>query len=246
MRIGVAGITGRLGRLCAEEVRARNLTLSGGTSRTENVAEKIFSEPGRLAACSDVIIDVSRHALIPDHARDLIRHQCAWVVGKTGMDAAEEAVIADAAKHIPVLRAANFSPGLNLLLDVARQLSAALPADDYDVDVTDIHHRQKIDAPSGTAKAVGAAIASGRGVRLEDVARYDPSGARQTGQIGFAELRAGQIVGEHSVIFTSGDEQITIGHRAFDRRVFARGAVNAALWLHNQSAGLFNMADIYK
>lgn len=246
MRIGIAGITGRLGRLCAEEVRMRGFTLSGGTSRTENIADHVFTDPARLAAHSDVIIDVSHRSLISRHAADFVRHKCPWVIGTTGMGEEAEAHIADAAQRIPVLRAANFSPGLNMLLDIVRQLSAALPAEDYDVDITDIHHRQKIDAPSGTAKVVGTAIADGRGVRLEDVARYEASGPRQTGQIGFAELRAGQIVGEHSVIFTSSDEQIMISHRAFDRRVFARGAVNAALWLHNQSSGLFNMADIFK
>ncbi|MFT8764449.1 MAG: dihydrodipicolinate reductase C-terminal domain-containing protein, partial [Gluconobacter potus] len=124
------------------------------------------------------------------------------------------------------------------------QLGAGLP--DYDAEILEVHHRQKLDAPSGTALAIGRAVAEGRGVRLEDVARTDQNGRRPDGAIGFASLRGGQIIGEHDLVLMAADEQITLSHRALDRRVFARGALLAARWLAGRPAGLYTMADALK
>jgi 4-hydroxy-tetrahydrodipicolinate reductase len=133
------------------------------------------------------------------------------------------------------------------LLALAERLGAALPANSYDAEILEMHHRQKVDAPSGTALALGRAVAAGRGVALEDArvsGRDGHTGPRKDGEIGFAVLRGGQIVGSHSVIFTAGTEQIALSHNAFDRRVFAQGAVRAAIWLQNRSPGLYSMKDV--
>jgi 4-hydroxy-tetrahydrodipicolinate reductase len=153
----------------------------------------------------------------------------------------------EAARRIGVVHAANFSPGVTLVQRLAQMMGQALPAESYDAEIVEMHHRQKVDAPSGTALAIGRAVALGRGVALEDVresGRDGHTGPRQTGAIGFAALRGGQIVGEHEVLFTSADEQITLTHRAFDRRIFATGAVRAAGWLSGRAPGLYGMEDV--
>jgi 4-hydroxy-tetrahydrodipicolinate reductase len=136
---------------------------------------------------------------------------------------------------------------VNLVLALARQLGAALPAETYDAEIVEMHHRQKVDAPSGTALAMGRAVAAGRQVRFEEVAlpgRDGHTGPRPSGGIGFAALRGGQVVGEHTLLFAAGDEQIALTHRAFDRRAFARGAVRAALWTAGRPPGLYTMMDV--
>jgi len=245
MRIGIAGITGRLGALCVEEVAASGLELSGGLARKADPQKRIMTDPAQLAACSDVVIDVSSPAAILANAEAFAQAGCGWVIGTTGFGAAEELAIRAAATRIPVLRAANFAPGLTMLLDLARQLGARLPAHEYDAEILETHHRQKRDAPSGTALAIGERLAEGRGVALNDVMEVNRSGVRGEEAIGFASLRAGQIVGEHSLILTSGTEQIPRSHRAFDRRVFAQGAVKAARFVAGKPAGLYEMTEIF-
>ena len=149
-----------------------------------------------------------------------------------------------AAARCVVVQAANFSPGVNLVLALAEHLGAALPGAEYDAEIVEMHHRQKVDAPSGTALAIGRALADGRGVALDDVRIAGRQGARPVGGIGFASLRGGQIVGEHSLVLTAADEQIVLTHRAFDRRSFARGAVRAALWSAGRPCGLYGMQDV--
>ncbi|EHH67974.1 4-hydroxy-tetrahydrodipicolinate reductase [Gluconobacter morbifer] len=240
-KIGIAGITGRLGTLCAEEA---GTALAGGLSRTADPSRHVTDSPSALARQCDVIIDVSHASTVRSHAKAFTAAGCGWVLGTTGLDASDQKAVEEAARKIPVLQAANFSPALTLFLDLARQLGAALP--DYDAEILEIHHRQKLDAPSGTALAIGRAVAGGRGVKLEDVARTDQNNRRPDGAIGFASLRGGQIVGEHDLVLMAADEQITLSHRALDRRVFARGALMAARWLAGCPAGLYGMADVLK
>jgi len=241
LRIGIAGITGRLGTLCAEEVTACGLMLAGGLSRRADPGRGIETDPRVLAARCDVVIDVSHAETVAAHAAAFAEAGCGWVLGTTGLDAAGREAVGRAAARIPVLQAANFSPALSVLLRLARELGAALP--EYDAEIVETHHRQKVDAPSGTARAIGEAVASGRGVALDDVAEIDRNRRRGEGAIGFASLRSGQIVGEHALSFTSADEQIVLSHRAFDRRLFARGAVRAARFLAGRGAGLYGMED---
>jgi 4-hydroxy-tetrahydrodipicolinate reductase len=247
VQIGITGISGRMGRLLAEEASSA-ATLAGGISRSggQPQAAMIFPDMSALAAASDVVIDFTHASTVAAHAAALAAAKTPWVLGTTGYSPEDGAAIAEAAKIIPVIAAANFSTGVNLLFLLAEKLGAALPAAQYDAEILEMHHRQKVDAPSGTALALGAAIAEGRGVNLADVmvtSRSGHTGPRATGEIGFATLRGGQIPGSHTALFTAGEEQISLTHHAFDRRVFATGAVRAAIWLRSQPPGLYAMRD---
>ncbi len=249
-RIGIAGIAGRMGRLLAEETRAAGATLSGGIdspSATLPNEAGAFQGIAALAAASDVVVEFTHASAAAAHAAAMAATGRAWLVGTTGLSAADEAALAEAAKSIPVMYAPNYSPGVVLAMVLAERMAAALPADTYDAEIVEMHHRQKVDAPSGTAVGMGRAVAAGRGVKLEDVTesgRDGHTGARKTGAIGFAALRGGQIVGEHSLLFTSATEQITLSHRAFDRRAFATGAIRAAIWVSTRPPGLYDMRDV--
>lgn len=252
LRIGIAGITGRMGRLLAEEVQASGATVSGGidlpgSSATLPAGSERFPDAGAMAAASDVVLDFTNAAAAQTHAAAFAAAGTPWVLGTSGLSAADEAEVEAAAQRIPVVYAANFAPGVNLVLALAERMAAALPAEQYDAEIVEMHHRQKVDAPSGTAVGMGRAVAKGRGVKLEDVmesGRHGHTGARKTGAIGFAALRGGQVVGEHTLIFATGAEHIALTHRAFDRRAFAAGAVRAALWVHGRAPGLYSMMDV--
>ncbi len=169
------------------------------------------------------------------------------MLGTSGLTASDEAAVKDASSAIPIVYAPNFAPGVNIVLAMAERLAAALPGERYDAEIVEMHHRQKVDAPSGTAIGLGRAVARGRGVDLADVmvsGRDGHTGARPEGAIGFAAMRGGQVVGEHTLLFAAGDEHISLTHRAFDRRAFAVGAVQAAIWLSGRSPGLYNMMDV--
>ena len=246
-RVGVAGITGRMGRLLVEEVPAAGAVLVGGVGRRPAPDLNLVANFQALAEASGVIIEFTHASLAQPHARVIEATGRAWVLGTSGLSASDEAAVAAAAKRAPVVYAANFSPGVNLVLALAEQMSAALPAESYDAEILEMHHRQKVDAPSGTALALGRAVARGRGMALDKLmesGRHGHVGPRRTGGIGFAALRGGQVVGEHSVIFASDAEHVTLTHRAFARRVFATGAVRAALWLAGKPPGLYTMADV--
>jgi 4-hydroxy-tetrahydrodipicolinate reductase len=250
MRIGVAGIAGRMGGLVADEIVTAGGALVGGTCLPSDVVPAgaiVFSSIGMLAQSCDAIVDFTHASTVLDHADAVTATGCAWIIGTTGLDAAAQDAVRAASRRAVVVQAANFSPGVNLVLALAARLGAALPAAAYDAEIVEMHHRQKVDAPSGTALALGEAFASGRNVRLQD-ARIGPrdghTGPRPEGGIGFAVLRGGQIVGEHSLVLTAADEQIVLTHRAFDRRSFARGAVRAALWSAGKPPGLYGMTDV--
>ncbi len=251
MRIGIAGVTGRMGQLLVEEVGAAGAHLAGGIARRPMPATPghviVFEDISQLAAQSDAVIDFTHPESAPGHAKALATARTSWVLGTSGLSRSDEEAVARSAERIPVVYAANFAPGVNLLLALAERMGAALPAAAYDAEIVEMHHRQKVDAPSGTAIGLGRAVAKGRGVALADVAqrgRDGPTGPRRTGAIGFASLRGGQVVGEHTLLFASGSEHIALTHRAFDRRVFATGAVRAALWLRGRSPGLYGMTDV--
>ena len=244
MRIGIAGITGRMGRLLSEEVTAAKASLAGGTSRDGSGG---FTNLAALAKVSDVVIDFTNAALVQGHASALAEAGKPWVLGTSGLSDADEAAVMAAALRIPVVYAANFASGVNLVLAMAERMAAALPTAEYDAEIVEMHHRQKVDAPSGTAIGLGRAVAKGRGQVLAEVmesGRHGHTGARKPGAIGFAALRGGQVVGEHSLIFAAGAEHIVLTHRAFDRRAFASGAVRAALWVQSRPPGLYSMMDV--
>lgn len=249
IRIGIAGVTGRMGQLVAEEVRAAGAELAGGVSRggATSTGVTLLRDLAALAAASDVVIDFTNAATAQSTAAAVAASGKAWVLGSSGLSAADEAAVKQAAARVAVVYAANFSAGVNLVLALAERMGAALPAEAYDAEILEMHHRQKVDAPSGTAIGMGRAVAKGRGVQLDDViesGRHGHSGPRRTGAIGFAALRGGQVVGEHSLIFASGPEHIVLTHRAFDRRTYATGAVRAALWAVSQPPRLYSMMDV--
>jgi 4-hydroxy-tetrahydrodipicolinate reductase len=251
-RIGIAGVTGRMGQLLVEETTAAGAVLAGGIGRAGSARPmppgvEPFADIAALAAASDVVVDFTHAATAQPHAAALARAGKAWVLGTSGLSAANEAAVAAAAQRIPVVYASNFSAGVNLVLALAERMGAALPAETYDAEIMEMHHRQKVDAPSGTAIGMGRAVAKGRGVALDDViqsGRDGHTGARPTGAIGFAALRGGQVVGEHTLIFAAATEHIALTHRAFDRRAFASGAVRAALWVAGRAPGLYSMMDV--
>lgn len=252
MRIGVVGIGGRMGQLLAAEVIAAGHVLAGGTLRTGSSTAPpadvaVLPDVAALAAQSDVVVDFTHAATAQGHATVLAQAGTAWVLGTSGLSGADEAAVAQAARHVPVVYAPNFAPGVNLVLALAEQIAAALPADAYDAEIIEMHHRQKVDAPSGTAIGLGRAVARGRSVQLEEVmvsGRDGHTGPRPPGAIGFAALRGGQVVGEHTLLFAAGSEHIALTHRAFDRRVFATGAVRAAGWVSGRAPGLYSMLDV--
>ena len=235
IKLGLLGADGRMGqavdRLAAER------------DRVKVVARISAAAPdyAALGAC-DAVIDFSSpaalHAALP-HLPD----GCALVSGTTGLDAGADAEVATAARRLAVLRSGNFSMGINLLLRLAGQAAASL-GDGWDVEVLEMHHRHKVDAPSGTALMLGEAVANGRGVALDDVAAHDRTGARRPGDIGFAVLRGGGVYGDHEVRLVSDSEIITLGHSALNRDVFAQGALSATDWLVGQGPGLYGMNDV--
>ena len=252
MRIGVAGIGGRMGLLLASEIAAAGHMVAGGTLRPGSGKVPapditVLPDLATLAAQSDVVIDFTHASTVQLHAATLQEAKTAWVLGTSGLSADDEAAVAQAATGIAVVYAANFSPGVNLVLALAEQIATALPGESYDAEIVEMHHRQKVDAPSGTAIGLGRAVARGRNVRLEDVmasGRDGHTGPRLPGAIGFAALRGGQVVGDHTLLFAADSEQIALTHRAFDRRVFANGAVRAAGWVAGRGPGLYAMQDV--
>ena len=250
LRIGIAGVAGRMGRMLVEETRAAGAILAGGVDRPGVVVPDdvaIFADMAALAVACDVVIDFTHASTVRTHAAALAASAAAWVLGTTGLSAEDEHEVAAAAASIPVMYAPNYSPGVNLVMALAERMAAALPAESYDAEIVEMHHRQKVDAPSGTAIGMGRAVAAGRGVRLDDVmqsGRDGHTGPRATGAIGFAALRGGQVVGDHTLLFAGATEHISISHQAFDRRVFATGAVRAALWVRQRGPGLYSMMDV--
>ncbi len=237
-----------MGRLVAEAIPLAGAVLSGGLGRSPLPAPlSVLSQQSiaDLAKVSDVVIDFTHAETALRHATALRECSAAWVLGTTGLDAKAEAAVHAAAERIAIVWAANFSPGVTLVLRAAAMLARALPGDQYDAEILEMHHRGKRDAPSGTALALGRAVATGRGTALRAIrARDGETGARPAGAIGFAALRGGEVAGEHTLLFAGDDEHISLTHKALDRRVFARGAVQAALWVAGRPPGLYGMADV--
>ena len=250
IRIGIAGISGRMGRLLAEEVPAAGAILAGGTLRSGSApaGTEVLPDFAALCGACDVVIDFTHAHASRAHAQAAAETGTPLILGSSGLSAGEEAAVAEAARRTPIVYAANFAPGVNLFLAIAERMAAALPPAQYDAEIVEMHHRQKVDAPSGTAVALGRAVAAGRGTTLEAAGRESGrdghTGARGTGTIGFAALRGGQVVGDHTLIFAAASEHISLTHRSFDRRVYATGAVRAALWAHGRAPGLYSMKDV--
>lgn len=206
----------------------------------------VSDDPLDVIAKAHGILDFTAPAATVEFAALAAQARCVHVIGTTGMSDDDLTKIKAAARHATIVRAGNMSLGVNLLVQLTRQVAAALD-EDYDIEVIEAHHNQKVDAPSGTALMLGQAAADGRGVALDaasDRARDGITGARTRGQIGFHAIRGGDIVGEHDVLFAAAGERITLRHVASDRGVFARGALKAALWAQGKKPGEYDMLDV--
>jgi 4-hydroxy-tetrahydrodipicolinate reductase len=237
-----------MGRAVIAAVEARpELSLTGRFDRPGAAGEGLLSVDRALAQ-ADVVIDFTVAAASAElAARCASAGGPAMVIGSTGFDAEQLAAIDAAAKAIPIVRAGNFSLGVNMLLGLVEQAARSLSPDAYDIEVLEAHHRRKVDAPSGTGLMLAEAAALGRGVDLAKVERRTRdgiTGERPEGEIGFAVLRGGGIIGEHSVMFAAEDEILTLSHSARDRGLFARGAVEAARWVAGRRPGHYDMQDV--
>lgn len=235
MKILLSGATGKVGRVIEALVAdGDDLKIVGRSSR-----ERFFDDP----RSGDVVIDFSRPELCMKSLAYAKNHDIPCLIGTTGLDASDQARIAAASESIPICQAANFSIGVNLLLDLVRRAAAGLPST-FDAEISEIHHRWKIDAPSGTALALGRAVASARGLDHDTAATRDREGARAGGEIGYQSIRGGDVAGEHTVMFLGDGERLELAHKAADRAVFARGALHAARWLVGKPPGLYSMRDV--
>src|SRR5216683_3016237 len=221
-RIGVIGCAGRVGRmLIADIVASEDCALAGGVARQGSNA--LGRDIGELAGLGKPL-----------------------VIGTTGLQGDEEKALRDAATRVPIVWAANTSLGVNLLLGLVDQVAARL-GPDWDLEIMEMHHRGKVDAPSGTALALGRAAAAARGAAFDEVAtrgRDGITGPRPAGAIGFAALRGGDNIGEHHVVFAGIGEQLVLTHRATNRGIYSKGAVRAALWLVGRPPGLYGMKEV--
>ncbi|WP_298089907.1 4-hydroxy-tetrahydrodipicolinate reductase [uncultured Sphingomonas sp.] len=236
--IGIYGSAGRMGRAIADLIELEGATLAGGADSRD--------DPLPLAQAADVLVDFSTAGALDAHLAAARAAGTAIVIGTTGLSAQQHAAIDAAAAEIAVLQTGNTSLGVTLLSILVREAAARLGAD-WDIEVLEMHHRHKVDAPSGTALLLGEAAAAGRGTSLSELrvdGRAGLVGARTEGTIGMASLRGGSVVGDHSVIFASEGERIELNHRADARSIFAKGAVRAALWLAGQAPGRYRMGDV--
>ncbi len=207
---------------------------------------KIVADAAAAIAAANVLIEFTVPAATVAHASVCADKGVSMVIGTTGLDPEQTRAIHEAAKKVPILWAANMSLGVNILLALVEKTASMLDPV-YDIEIVEMHHRHKIDAPSGTALALGKAAAAGRKVELEKVwrkSRDGHTGARPAGEIGFATLRGGEEVGVHTVMFAAAGERLELNHRSFSRETYASGAVRAALWLKGRKPGLYGMKDV--
>ena len=260
IQVAVVGASGRMGRQVIKAIQQadEHYQLCAALSHSQSAALGIDSgvlasgQPNQVAVSADfaalsaaaVVIDFSLPEGLEQRLAAYVAAQCPALICVTGLTAEDEQALQQAAKHIPLLYAANTSVGINLLAALTEQ-AARVTGSSADIEIFEAHHTRKQDAPSGTALLLGAAAAVGRGVNLAEVAAYDRNGANQQhqpGSIGFATIRAGDIVGEHTVFLVLGGERIELTHRVADRSTFAEGALRAASWLaQGQKVGFYAM-----
>ncbi|MXO73418.1 4-hydroxy-tetrahydrodipicolinate reductase [Alteraurantiacibacter buctensis] len=237
-RIGIIGSAGRMGQALADAIEAAGHEVSGGVDRGENVAG--------LADQSDALVDFSAPPALNDNLHAAIGAGIPILVGTTGLDANHHEAIDNAARVVPVLQTGNTSLGVTLLAHLVQEAASRL-GPDWDIEIVEMHHRMKVDAPSGTAILLGEAAARGRGISLADhteSGRHGHTGRRAEGAIGFAALRGGTVAGEHLVHFAGDHERITLTHLAENRMIFARGAVKGVEWLIGREPGRYTMGQV--
>jgi 4-hydroxy-tetrahydrodipicolinate reductase len=262
MRIGIVGAAGRMGQMLIREVRGTaGASLGAATERQGSdavgkdagelagvgpVQIKIGADPAALFEACDAVIDFTAPAASVAHAVLAGAKRKALILGTTGLSAADQAKIGEAAKTAVIVQSTNFSPAVVLHFALVEEAAKRL-GPDYDIEIFELHHRHKVDAPSGTALSLGRAAAKGRGLDFDKEtirARDGHTGARPRGPIGFSVARGGSETGEHNVMFLAEGERLEIVHRASSRQIYARGAVRAALWTQGKKPGLYSMRDV--
>src|SRR5215813_358100 len=262
MRLVVAGAGGRMGRTLVRAVAdSKEFALAGALEDARSPligwdagvlaglpenGVKLTGDAAPLLAKVDGIVDFTAPSATLEFAALVAKVGKVHIIGTTGLSAADETKIKDAAKSAVIVKSGNMSLGVNLLAALTKRVAKTLD-NSFDVEILEMHHNQKVDAPSGTALMLGRAAADGRGIDLDKNSvrsRDGHTGARKPGHIGFAALRGGSVVGEHSVIFAGPAERLELSHKAEDRMIFARGALHAALWARNQKPGLYSMTDV--
>jgi 4-hydroxy-tetrahydrodipicolinate reductase len=260
--IALLGATGRMGRALVHAIAERpDMKISGALASAASrhlgsdagtaagaaaLGVTITSDIGAALQAADVAIDFALPGNLSARAHAVVAARCNWVLGATGMDEAQRAAVNAASQRVAVIASPNMSIGVQVLLRLADAAARGLPPD-FDIEVFEAHHRDKIDAPSGTARRLGEVLAEARGTQLAAVGEFGRAtapGPRKVGSIGFSVARGGDIVGEHRVTFAGRGEQLVLEHRATDRMAFARGAVAAAAWLAGRAPGLYQMSDI--
>lgn len=263
MGLVVVGAVGRMGRTLIRTIsETQGATLvaaieqagspflgqdAGELAGVGSLGVKVSDDPLAAFAKADGVLDFTAPAATVEFAGYAAQARIVHVIGTTGCMPEDDAKIAAAARHATIVKSGNMSVGVNLLAALVEQASKALGPDAFDIEVLEMHHRHKVDAPSGTALLLGEAAAQGREIALAEHsvrARDGHTGPRPEGAIGFATLRGGSVIGEHSVIFAGAGERITLSHQAEDRSLFARGAVTAALWGAGRKPGLYSMRNV--
>ena len=262
MKIGIPGAAGRMGQALIRQVAATDgCTVAAATEVPEHPAlgrdcgtlagieplgVAVGDDPQAMFRAADAVLDFTLPGAAARHAELAAAEGTMLIVGTTGLGADEQAALEAAAATVAVVQAPNMSLAVNLLFRLTEQVAGSLD-DDYDIEIVEMHHRHKIDAPSGTALGLGRAAARGRGISFDDVAkrgRDGVTGARPRGEIGLAALRGGDVTGEHSVIFAADGERLELAVRSSNRQTYARGAVQAARWAEGRGPGLYTMADV--
>lgn len=262
LRVAVTGVAGRMGRTLVETIKAtQGVLLTAAVARPDSglvgvdVGELagtgkngiiVASELEPVLDCFDVLVDFTHPTVTLKNIEICRKAGKAMIIGTTGFTLAERKLIEEAAQEIPIVFAANFSVGVNLCLKLV-DMAARVLGNEVDIEIIETHHRDKVDAPSGTALAMGEIIAKALNRDLEKVAVYGregQTGARPRETIGFSTVRAGDVVGDHTVIFAADGGRTEITHKASSRKTFARGAIRAALWLEGKPAGLYSMNEV--
>lgn len=258
MKIGITGCTGRVGSLLIQELQSEDwnkagLELAGGTVLSDDLGKDynffVTDKAEELFDRADVIIDFTCPTATVHHANLAAEKGKTLIIGTTGLSNTDENNLSEAAKKTIIIYAANMSIGVNLLLALVEQAAARLGPEDWDIEIFESHHKHKVDAPSGTALAMGKAAATGRGIdhdQAKVAARDGITGPRETGTIGYSVARGGDVVGEHTAYFYSAGERIELTHIATNRALFARGALRAALESKSLENGLYSMRDLLK
>ena len=263
MKLVVVGAAGRMGQTLVRAIHAApGVTLSGAVERAGSAAigrdigeiaglgaigVAVSDDPLKAFVEAEGVIDFTTPAATVEFAELTAQARIVHIIGTTGLAEDDEKKIAAAARHARIVKSGNMSLGVNLLGVLVREAAKALDAAGWDIEVLEMHHKHKVDAPSGTAYLLGQQAARGRGIDLKDHAvkvRDGHTGPREEGSIGFATLRGGGVIGDHSVIFASDNEMLTLSHRATDRSLFASGAIKSALWARDKKPGLYHTLDV--